>query len=55
MKHHIGIFLQVAMLTFLPMLVLWQLEYGFRVGAMALLTLSGGVIFAIGTRLRETD
>jgi len=53
MRHHFGIFLQLAMLTLLPMLILWQLQFGFRVGAMAFLTLAGGVIFAIGTRLRE--
>jgi hypothetical protein len=53
MRQHIGFLLQFAMLVFLPMLILWQWEFGFRLGLMPALTLVGIVVFWIGHKLRE--
>lgn len=53
MRHRIGRLLQFVVLVFLPMLILWQLEFGFRLVLMPALTLVGIVVFWIGTRLRE--
>jgi hypothetical protein len=53
MRQHIGFLLQLAALVFLPMLILWQLEFGFRLVLMPALTLAGIVVFVIGNKLRE--
>jgi len=53
MRQHIGFLLQLAALIFLPMLILWQLEFGFRLIVMPALTLVGIVVFWIGHKLRE--
>ena len=53
MRQHIGFLLQFAVLVFLPMLILWQLEFGFRLVLMPALTLVGIVVFWIGYKLRE--
>jgi hypothetical protein len=53
MRHHIGFLLQFVVLVFLPMLILWQLEFGFRLILMPALTLVGIVVFWIGYKLRE--
>jgi hypothetical protein len=53
MRHQVGFLLQFAVLVFLPMLILWQLEYGFRLLWMPALTLVGILVFWIGYRLRE--
>lgn len=47
-------FLQVAALIFLPMLIFWQLEFGFRLLVMPVLTLLGAAVFWIGYKLRES-
>lgn len=52
MKHYIGIFLQFITLVFLPLLVLWQLNFGFELIWMPGLTVVGIVVFTIGTKLR---
>jgi len=52
MRHHIGFLLQFVVLVFLPMLILWQLEFGFRLILMPALTLVGIVVFWIGYKLR---
>lgn len=54
MKEQFGFLLQFAVLVFLPLLILWQLEYGFRLLVMPALTVVGIVVFWIGTRLRES-
>ena len=54
MKHHLGILLQFAALVFLPLLILWQLEFGFRLIVMPALTVAAVVVFWIGNRLRES-
>jgi len=53
MRQHIGFLLQFTVLVFLPMLILWQLEFGFRLILMPALTLVGIVVFWIGYKLRE--
>jgi hypothetical protein len=52
-RQQIGVLLQFAVLVFLPMLILWQLEFGFRLILMPALTLVGIVVFWIGYKLRE--
>jgi len=54
MKHQIGVTLQFVVLVFLPLLILWQLEFGFRLIYMPALLLLGIVIFTLGTQLRES-
>ena len=54
MRQHIGFLLQLAALTFLPMLILWQLQFGFRLIVMPTLTLAGFIVFEVGRRLRES-
>ena len=54
MRHRIGMLLQFAMLVFLPLLIIWQLNFGFPLIFMPALLLVGGAVFAIGTRLRES-
>ena len=54
MRHHLGMLLQLGVLVFLPMLILWQLNFGFRLVLMPVCTVLGIVVFVIGTRLRES-
>jgi hypothetical protein len=54
MKQQIGFLLQLAVLVFLPMLIIWQLNFGFRLILMPMLTLAGIVLFTIGFKLRES-
>jgi len=51
-KQQIGTFLQFIVLVFLPMLVIWQLNFGFNLIWMPALTVVGIVVFTIGTKLR---
>jgi hypothetical protein len=54
MRHQIGMGLQFVVLVFLPMLIIWQLEFGFPLIYMPALLLVGVIAFTIGTRLRES-
>ena len=54
MRRQLGFYMQFSTLVFLPMLVLWQLEYGFNLIWMPSLLLVGVVLFIVGTRLRES-
>ena len=54
MRFQIGFFLQFVALVFLPMLIIWQLNVGFRAIYMPLFLLVGMAVFGIGTRLRES-
>lgn len=54
MRQHLGIALQFIVLTALPLLIWWQLTFGFSLVWMPSLLTVGVVIFWIGTRLRET-
>lgn len=54
MKHHIGLLLQLVVLSALPVLVVFQLIYGFRLIVMPACLLAGIVLFTLGTKLRES-
>jgi hypothetical protein len=45
-------FLQFIVLVFLPLLVIWQLNFNFRLIWMPALLVVGIVVFVIGTKLR---
>ena len=53
MFHHLGITLQIAAMVFLPLLILWQLNFGFPLILMPILLVAGIAVFGIGTKLRE--
>ncbi len=54
MLRSVGFLMQLAVLALLPMLILWQLMFGFRLILMPMLTLTGIVIFTTGQWLRES-
>ncbi|MCA9114567.1 MAG: hypothetical protein KDA79_05735 [Planctomycetaceae bacterium] len=54
MRHRIGLLLQFAVLVFLPLMILWQLNFGFPLILMPALLIVGIVLFTVGTRLRES-
>lgn len=53
MRRNIGFLMQLAVLSLLPMLILWQLAYGFPLIMMPALTLTGIAVFSTGQWLRE--
>ena len=53
MRNQLGFLLQFAALVFLPLLILWQLNFGFPLIWMPALTVVGIVVFYLGHRLRE--
>jgi hypothetical protein len=53
MRQQIGYLLQLAALTLLPMLILWQLDFGIPLIVMPMLTVVGIILFYIGYKLRE--
>lgn len=52
LRHYIGIGLQFIVLVFLPLMILWQLNFGFELIYMPMLLLAGVIVFGIGTKLR---
>jgi hypothetical protein len=52
MKHYLGLSLQFITLVFLPLLIIWQLNFGFELIYMPTLTVVGIIVFTIGTKLR---
>ena len=54
MKQQIGMLLQLFVLGGLPVLVYFQLTFGFRLIVMPACLLAGIVVFTIGTRMRES-
>lgn len=52
-RNTVGFLLQFAALVFLPLLIFWQLDFGFRLLWMPTLTTAAVVIFWIGHRLRD--
>lgn len=54
MKQQIGYCLQLLVMGFLPLLIIWQLNFGFRLILMPALTIVAIVVFAIGHKLRES-
>lgn len=53
MRHHLGILLQVLALAWLPLLIVYQLFWGFQLLVMPTCTVIGMFVFWVGTRLRE--
>ena len=54
MRQRLGMFLQFVNLVGLPMLIYWQLLFGFHPIAMPLYLAGGCLLFWLGTRLRES-
>ncbi len=46
--------MQFLVLVFLPLLIIWQLNFGFPLIYMPGLLLAGMIVFGLGTRLRES-
>jgi len=55
MRNNLGFLLQLAALTMLPLLIIWQLNFKFELLWMPLMTMAGVVLFWVGHRLREPD
>lgn len=53
MRNALGFLMQFAAMVFLPLLIIWQLNFGFRLLWMPSLTLAAVVVFWIGHTLRE--
>ena len=53
MRQQIGFLMQLAVLALLPLVILWQLEFGMPLIVMAFLTLLAIFLFSFGTKLRE--
>ncbi len=54
MRHQLGMAMQFLVLVFLPLLIVWQLEFGFPLLYMPGLLVVGIIVFTVGTRLRES-
>ena len=54
MRQQIGFLLQFAVLVFLPMLMLWQLNFGIPLLVMPVLTLVAIMVFMVGDKLRKS-
>ena len=54
MKQTLGMLLQLAALSMLPAIVIFQLFYGFRLIIMPISLLAGICVFSLGTILRES-
>jgi hypothetical protein len=54
MRQQIGVAIQFLVLALLPMLVWWQLMFGFPLIWMPVLLMVGVLVFWLGTRLRES-
>tara|TARA_B100000029_G_scaffold464152_1_gene497938 strand:- start:3951 stop:4121 length:171 start_codon:yes stop_codon:yes gene_type:complete len=52
MRQQIGFLLQLLVLTLLPFVILWQLNFGMPLIWMPALTLAGIAVFTLGTKLR---
>ncbi len=52
-RNLLGMFLQLVALTLLPVLILWQLNFGFNLLWMPGLTLLAAGVFLIGHKLRD--
>ena len=53
MRQQLGFVLQLVVLMFLPLLIGWQLFFGFRLILMPLATLAAIGVFAFGHLLRK--
>jgi len=52
-RNTLGFLMQFAALVFLPLIILWQLNFGFQLLWMPGLTVAGMIVFWIGHALRE--
>ncbi len=52
MRQTVGWLMQLAALTFLPLVILFQLNFGLPLLVMPISILIGIVVFVIGTKLR---
>jgi hypothetical protein len=52
MRQTVGWLMQLAALTLLPLVILFQLNFGLPLLVMPIITLIGIVVFFIGTKLR---
>ena len=52
-RNLLGMFLQLVGLTFLPILIIWQLNFGFNLLWMPSMTLLGVGVFIAGHMLRD--
>jgi hypothetical protein len=53
MRQQIGYLMQLAALGFVPLLILWQLVFSFRLILMPALLLCGFAVFWLGRKLSE--
>ncbi len=53
-KHYLGMLFQLLTLSILPLIVVFQLFYGFKLIVMPISLLIGITLFSIGTMLRES-
>ena len=53
MKQQLGFLMQLFVLVMLPVLIVFQLQFGFRLIVMPVSLVAGIVLFSIGARLRE--
>lgn len=51
-RHYVGLGLQFIVLVFLPLMIIWQLNFGFPLIYMPAFLVVGIVVFSIGTKLR---
>lgn len=54
MKHTIGVILQLLVLAILPMVIVWQLNFGFQLIVMPIALVTAICVFSIGTMLRDS-
>lgn len=54
LKHYVGMLLQLITLSILPLIIVFQLFYGFKLIVMPISLLVGITLFSIGTMLRES-
>ena len=54
MRQQIGVLMQLAVLSLLPAVVIYQLHFGIQLIVMPVCLLAGIIVFSIGTRLRES-
>ncbi|MFN5300797.1 MAG: hypothetical protein ACK5HA_21190 [Planctomycetaceae bacterium] len=54
MKQSLGFLLQMAVLMFLPMVIGWQLFFGFPLIVMPAALLAATLVFALGHALRSS-
>jgi len=52
-RARVGFFLQLLVLMFLPLVIGWQLFFGFPLLAMPIATLAGIAVFSVGHLLRN--